>query len=76
MHIHCCCGKEIIITYSECVSVALGIQHEKRTARFVLSSVASMAVQYFSTLSHKRHDFREKAAEHKIYIFIFSTTFV
>jgi hypothetical protein len=24
---HCCCGKAINITYSECVSLALGIQH-------------------------------------------------
>jgi len=24
---HCCLGKAIIITYSECVFVALGIQH-------------------------------------------------
>jgi len=25
---HCCSGKAVIVTYSECVSVALGIQHE------------------------------------------------
>jgi hypothetical protein len=24
---HCCSGKSIIITYSECMSVDLGIQH-------------------------------------------------
>jgi len=28
--IHCCRGKGISITYSECVSVALVIQHSKR----------------------------------------------
>jgi hypothetical protein len=27
---HCCCGKAISITYFECVSVALVIQHTKR----------------------------------------------
>jgi len=31
---------------------------------------------YFSTLSHKRHDFREKVAEYKMCVLIFSTTFV
>ena len=46
------------ITYSECVSVALVIRHAKRMRRIVLPSVASPALPYFSTLSHKRHDFR------------------
>jgi hypothetical protein len=27
---HCCCGKAISVTYSECVSVALGIQRAMR----------------------------------------------
>jgi len=27
---HCCIGKEISITYSECVFAALGTQHAKR----------------------------------------------
>ena len=31
---------------------------------------------YFSTLSHKRHDFQEKVTEHKMCILIFSTTFI
>jgi len=33
-------------------------------------------VLYFSTLSHKLHDFRIKVTEHKMCVAIFSTTFV
>jgi hypothetical protein len=48
------------IMYSECVSVALDIQHAKCMCRIVLSSVVCLVIQYSSTLSHKRHDFRKK----------------
>ena len=42
----------------------------------ILPSVVCPALQYFSTLSHKLHDFREKVTEHKMCVLIFSTTFV
>ena len=47
---------------------ALIIQHAKRMSRVTLPSVVCMALPYLSTLSHKRHDFREKikVTEHKI----------
>jgi hypothetical protein len=45
---HCCCGKAISITYSECVSVTLVIQHAVRMRHIILSSVACLALPYFS----------------------------
>ena len=67
-----CSGKVIRITYTECVFVTLGIQHAKHMLD------ACLTLQYFSTLSHKRHGFRKKKTviEHKTCVFIFSTTFV
>jgi hypothetical protein len=46
---HCCRGKAISITYSECVFVALVIQHAKGTHRAIglLSSVACLVLPYF-----------------------------
>jgi hypothetical protein len=50
------------------VHVALFIEHATRTRCIVTSFVAPLASPYFSTLSHKRHDFRggKKVIEHKI----------
>jgi hypothetical protein len=50
---HCCRWKAMCITYSECVFVALVIQHTKRMRYNILSSVACLAEPYFPTLSHK-----------------------
>jgi hypothetical protein len=40
------------MTYSECVSVALVMQHAKCMCHVTLSSVASLALSHFPTLSH------------------------
>ena len=57
---HCCRRKAINITYSECLSVALFIQHAKHMHRIILSIAACPALPYFPTLFHKRHDFPKK----------------
>jgi hypothetical protein len=72
-----CHRKSIGIPYSECVSVALLMKHSRLTPRIILSSVACLAVPYFSTLFHTQHDFRgEKFIDIKVRVLIFSTTFV
>jgi hypothetical protein len=54
---HCQSRKTVSIAYSEYVSVALVVQHAMRMRHTVM---AFTALQYFSTLSHKRHCFRKK----------------
>jgi len=48
------------IVYSEYVLGTLGTQLAKRMRRITMPSVACPALQYFPTLSHKRHDFRKR----------------
>jgi len=57
---NCSRGKVIRFTYFEYVSVALIIQNVKRMRRIILSPVVCPAVQYYSILSHKSQDFRQK----------------
>ena len=71
---HCCNGKSISITYSECVFVDLGFHHAMCMHHIVICGL--LAVHYFSTLSHKRHDFRKKMLMNMKCVLISSTTSV
>ena len=51
--------------------VALLIQHATRMRHIVTSFVAPQSPPYFSTVSHKRCDYRKKVTEHKMCAFIF-----
>ena len=57
---HCCTGKAVSIIIKYVCFVALVIQQAKRMRLIILLSLASLAPPYFSTLSHKRHDFQKK----------------
>jgi hypothetical protein len=56
---NCCRGKAISITYSECVSAALIIQHAKRMRHIRLSCVEFLVLQYCYKLSHKSHGIKK-----------------
>jgi hypothetical protein len=75
VHVTIVSVQAIYINYSECMSIALVIQHAKRMRLVILSSVACLALPYFSKFSHKRNDFRKKVTAYEMCILIFSTTF-
>ena len=55
------------------VHVALLIQHATHMRHTVTSFVSPLAPSYFSTLTHKGHDFLKNVIDHKICVLIFST---
>ena len=63
----CCVEKHLSITYSDCVCVALVIQHAMRRSLSLLP--------YFCPLFHKRRDFRRNVYDHKMCVLIVSTTY-
>jgi hypothetical protein len=67
--------KAVSVTHSECVFVAFVIQHAVRKRLDILSPLACSALQQYSTISHKQHDYREKVTKHALSVMIFSTIF-
>ena len=65
--IHCCRGKAKIVPDYESVFVALVSQRAKRISHIILPSLQCLAVTYFYTLLHRRHDFLKKVLNIKFY---------
>jgi len=73
---HCCLGKAINMTYSECVSSLRYPACRAHAPCVLLSSVTCVFVPHFSTVCHQRHHYRIKVIEHKMRVLTFCTTFV
>jgi len=76
---NCCyCGIAVSVAFSECVSVFFVIQLAMHVHCIILSSVANLALPYFSTLSYNGMIFgkKKKIIELKICVLIFCTTSV
>ena len=71
---HCCSGKAIRITYSECVCVAIGVQHAMHMHHIVVC--VWPAPWYFSMLSLKWHNLKKKKLLNIKCVFVFVTTSV
>ena len=62
---HFCLEKAVIITYSECVSVGLIIQHAMRMRRIVVCSLSGSTL-FFHIISERKR-FSGKVTRHKMY---------
>jgi hypothetical protein len=75
---HYCREKTIIIKHSQCVAVALVIQHAKPMCRIILSAVICLAVSVpgLPILSFKPQDYLKNIIDHKMCVWSFSTNLV
>jgi len=67
--------KTMSITYSECVSVALGIHYAMRVRHIVICGLPRPTI-FFPHYLINGTIFEKKATEHKMCVSIFCTTFV
>jgi len=74
---HRCHEKAICITYCQCVSVALIIQHTMRMRRDILSCMACLVLLYFFQIISQTSRFSGKnVMEHKMRVLILYTNFL
>jgi hypothetical protein len=73
---HCCSGKAISITYSECVSVVLVMQHAMHMRRIILLLVPGWLNHVFPRYLIRDTIFGKNVTEHKMCVLIFSANFV
>jgi hypothetical protein len=66
----------VAVEKHEFVSLVSVIQHATRMRHIIFTSVTCLAIPYFSTLSHKRHDFRKEKILNIKCVFTFYTTFI
>jgi hypothetical protein len=71
---HCCSGKAISFTYSECVFTALSSPACNMHAVYCHLWPARLYSIFLN--SHKQQEFKKKVTEHQMCILIFSATFV
>jgi len=67
--------KTISVTYSECVSVALGSQHVTHTRHIAIRALPR-STTFFPHYLTNGTIFEKKVTEHKMCVLIFCTTFV
>ena len=73
---HCAGGRAISNTYSECVFVALGIQHATRLRHIVIRGLPGSYNIFPRFLINGKIFEKKKLLNKKICVLIFSTTFV